>query len=186
MANPDSKHFLTHDVFTYITSVADPDKSKDTSSFIPRNVTLGDTVFYSKGFAILQNLQSIKTIPGVDFGPDDSATIATLKVYAKTSSTYTIRPILINKGGEHFSQPDTLLPESLVIELQKANGKNAEIGIKESDALLQYVTLKAYKFPFIVVLWLGTIIMVIGFMMSVVRRVRLNKSAVPSKGKLNT
>ncbi|MBD0333324.1 MAG: cytochrome c biogenesis protein CcsA, partial [Chitinophagaceae bacterium] len=33
MANPDAKHYWNHDVFTYITSLPDPDKNKDTSSF---------------------------------------------------------------------------------------------------------------------------------------------------------
>ena len=97
-----------------------------------------------------------------------------MKVMAKTSSVYTIRPILINKGGVAFSQPDTLMPESLVIQLQKVNGKKAEVGIKETDSILQYVTLKAYKFPFIILLWLGTIIMVIGFLVSMVRRIATN------------
>ena len=175
MANPDSKHYLTHDIFTYITSLPDPDKTKDTASFIPRKVKVGDTLFYSKGFAILEDLQSIKNIPGADFGPNDSASVATIKVMAKTSSTYTIKPILIAKGGSFFAQPDTLIPENLVLQLQKVDGQKAELGVKESDTLMQYVTLKAYKFPFILVLWLGTIIMVIGFVISMLRRIETNR-----------
>ncbi|HEU0063701.1 MAG TPA: cytochrome c biogenesis protein CcsA [Flavisolibacter sp.] len=174
MANPDSKHYFTHDVFTYITSLADPQKAKDTTSFTSHQISIGDTLFYSKGFIILEDLQSVKSIPGVDFKETDSATVANMKVMAKTSSMYTIRPILINKGGVAFSQPDTLMPESLVIQLQKVNGKKAEVGIKETDSILQYVTLKAYKFPFIILLWLGTIIMVIGFLISMLRRVATN------------
>lgn len=175
MANPDSKHYLTHDIFTYITSLPDPDKTKDTSSFIPRNVKVGDTVFYSKGFAILEDLKSVKNIPDPSFGPTDSATIATVKVMAKTSSIYTTKPILINKGGALYAQPDTVLAESLIFQLQKVNGNSAELGIKESDALLQYVTLKAYNFPFIILLWMGTIIMVIGFLVSMRRRMLTNR-----------
>ena len=115
-------------------------------------------------------------IPGVDFTAQDSATIANLKVFAKTSSIYTIKPILIAKGGIDYVQPDTLMPESLVIQLQKVNGNKAEIGVKETDSVLQYLTLKAYKFPFIILLWLGTIIMVIGFVISMFRRITVNKA----------
>ena len=35
---------------------------------------------------------------------------------------------------------------------------------------MRYITLKAYKFPYINVLWLGTIVMVIGFLMSMFYR----------------
>ena len=45
-----------------------------------------------------------------------------------------------------------------------------ELQVKESNTLMQYVTLKAYKFPFINVLWAGTIIMVIGFFISAMNR----------------
>jgi Cytochrome c biogenesis factor len=176
MANPDSRHYLTHDIFTYITSLADPQKAKDTASFRSHSISIGDTIFYSRGFVILQSLQSVHKIPGVDFTAQDSATIANLKVFAKTSSIYTIKPILIAKGGTDYIQPDTLMPESLVIQLQKVNGNKAEIGVKETDSVLQYLTLKAYKFPFIILLWFGTIIMVIGFVISMFRRITVNKA----------
>ena len=86
MANPDSRHYLTHDIFTYITSLADPQKAKDTTSFKPHDIKIGDTVFYSRGFLVLQSLQSVHKIPGVEFTQEDSATVANLKIFAKTSS----------------------------------------------------------------------------------------------------
>ena len=181
MANPDSRHYLTHDIFTYITSLADPDKAKDTSSFRPVTMYIGDTAYYSKGYAVLEDIESIKNIPGVNFGPNDSASVATVKVYAKTTSTYTIKPILINKAGESFLQPDTLIPESIVFQLQKVDQKKAILGIKESDTILPYLTLKAYKFPFILLLWLGTIIMVIGFFISMFRRIETNREIKKAK-----
>ncbi len=75
-----------------------------------------------------------------------------------------------------MAYPDTVTAESLVLQLQKVNSSSVEIGIKESDSIMQYVTLKAYKFPFINLLWLGTILMVTGFGMSMVRRVQMNRN----------
>jgi cytochrome c-type biogenesis protein CcmF len=37
---------------------------------------------------------------------------------------------------------------------------------------MQYVTLKAYKFPFINLLWAGTLIMVLGFFISMFNRLQ--------------
>jgi cytochrome c-type biogenesis protein CcmF len=107
----------------------------------PQELSVGDTVFYSKGFAVLEDLESHKNIPGAGMGPDDSASVATVKVLAKTGSVYTIKPILITKGGAAFNQPDTVTAESLIVQLQKVSG-NAELGIKENEALLEYITLK--------------------------------------------
>ncbi|NTS41564.1 cytochrome c biogenesis protein CcsA [Flavisolibacter sp. BT320] len=170
MANPDSKHYWDHDIFTYITSLPDPEKNKDTSSFNTVNTQIGDTVFYSKGYAIVEDVSSFRNIPNVQLSANDSASVATLKFYAKTGSVYTGRPILINKDGGAFPQPDTLTAENLIVQLQKVDGQKLELGVKESDALMQYVTLKAYIFPFINLVWAGTILMTIGFLISMFYR----------------
>jgi cytochrome c-type biogenesis protein CcmF len=184
MANPDAKHYFTHDIFTYITSLPDPSKNQDTSSFQPVTRKVGDTIFYSKGFMILEDLKTVRDIPNAGFGPNDSASVATVKVMAQSKSIYTIRPILVNKGGISYVQPDTLTAESVVLQLQKANGNVAELGIKESVPM-QYVTLKAYKFPYIIILWGGTVIMVIGFFISMLYRREKKKVIKKDRGVRN-
>lgn len=180
MANPDARHYWNHDIFTYITSLPDPEKNKeDTTKFKTITASVGDTVFYSKGFAVVEELTSKNNIPNAGFSPNDSASIAKLKIFAKSESIYTIEPLLINKSGTLMPYPDTVTAENLVVQLQKVNGeKGVELGIKESDSIMQYVTLKAYKFPYINILWLGTLVMFIGFIMSMVRRIQLNRNAL--------
>jgi cytochrome c-type biogenesis protein CcmF len=119
----------------------------------------------------------------VEFGANDSASVATIKVISKTSSIFTIKPTVINLKGTVFAQPDTVLQESLVMQLQKVDGKKITLGVKESDAIMQYVTLKAYKFPFINLLWLGTLIMVLGFMISMAWRIQGNRKKTSGKEK---
>jgi cytochrome c-type biogenesis protein CcmF len=62
-----------------------------------------------------------------------------------------------------------------MIQLNKFDGKQAEIGIKDPNTVTQYLTLKTLKFPFINLLWLGTIIMAVGFVISLVRRIQLSQ-----------
>jgi cytochrome c-type biogenesis protein CcmF len=175
MANPDAKHYWTYDIFTYITSLPDPTKNQDTATFKSVNTKVGDTVWYSKGFAVVKGVQSFRNIPGVELVATDSASMATLEVFAKTGSRYESKPILINKGGDSFMQTDTITAEALVLQLNKVNGQALELGVKESDAVMQYVTLKAYKFPFINLVWGGTILTVIGFLISMVYRRQQSK-----------
>jgi cytochrome c-type biogenesis protein CcmF len=105
----------------------------------------------------------------------DSASVVTLDVFAKTGSRYESKPILINRAGQSFTETDTLAAESLVLQLNKVDGQNIELGLKESDAVMQYVTLKAYKFPFINLVWGGTILTLIGFLVSMFYRRQQSK-----------
>jgi len=40
---------------------------------------------------------------------------------------------------------------------------------------MDYITMKAYKFPFINLLWAGVLITAIGIIISMVRRIQLNR-----------
>ena len=44
------------------------------------------------------------------------------------------------------------------------------------DTMIDFVTLKAYIFPYINLVWIGLIIMAIGLVMSMVRRADLSKT----------
>ena len=175
MANPASKHYWDHDVFTYITSLPNPDKNKDTAQFQNKLMKEGDSLFYSKGFIILEKLVSKDHIPNQGFSPEDVATVATFKIHSQNNSTYTAAPLLINQNGNLFSLPDTVTSENIILRINKIENDKVETGIKESNTVMQYVTLKAYKFPFINILWLGIIITATGIIISMVRRIQLNR-----------
>jgi cytochrome c-type biogenesis protein CcmF len=178
MANPSSRHYLDHDVFTYITALPDPSKNKDTASFISKSMQVNDTVFYSKGYFVLERLISKDNIPTGGFDPDDVATVATIKVFSHNGTSYTSEPLLINRKGNLFAYPDTVTAESLIFRINKLEPENrVELGIKESNAVMEYITLKAYKFPFINILWLGVIITVAGMIISMARRISLNRKS---------
>ena len=170
MANPDAKHYWNYDVFTYITSLPDPEKAEDTASFKPVDLHVGDTTFYSNGYLVLEDIKSGRNVPGFDLGPNDSVSVASIKVTSKNATSYTTNALLVNQAGGAFPYPDTVMSESLVLQLQKVQGSEVQLGIKESNAILKYVTLKAYKFPFINLVWAGTILMIFGFFISAVHR----------------
>ncbi|MBP9104348.1 MAG: cytochrome c biogenesis protein CcsA [Chitinophagaceae bacterium] len=179
MSNPDARHYWNHDVFTYITSISNPDKTKDTTTFRPKDLKPGDTLFYSSGFIIYKNLNKKEDLPVDLFGKDGSLYEANLKVHSKTGSLYSIAPKLAMAKGNEMAVPDTVLAESIVLQLEKVNpDKSITLGIKESNAVMDYITLKAYKFPYIRLLWFGVVITAIGIIISMVRRIRLNRENV--------
>jgi len=179
MANPGSKHYWDHDVFGYITSMTDQSKNQDTSSFIPKTMKVGDTVSFSKkGLIILEGIKSFDSLPVDVFGENGKLYEARLKVYPdgmKPEEIYFSAPRLAIAKGNLLSVPDTL-SSGAMIQLNMSDGKQAEIGIKVPNTVTQYLTLKTLKFPFINLLWLGTIIMAVGFVVSMVRRIQLSRN----------
>lgn len=177
MSNPDARHYWSHDVFTYITSISNPDREKDTSSFRSHVLKPGDSLFYSNGFMILQEIKERDSLPAEIFGENGKLFEAPVKIFSKTGSIYTVTSRLAFAKGQIMSLPDTLSAESLILQLQKADNKSVEIGVRESGAVMKYVTIKAYKFPFIRFLWGGVIITAIGILMSMYQRIRLNRTS---------
>jgi cytochrome c-type biogenesis protein CcmF len=179
MANPDSRHYWDHDVFTYITALPNPDKNKDTASFRTKQLRPGDSLFYSRGYIVLQEVKDRDSLPKDIFGDSGSLHEAMVKVYSKTGSVFSSVPRLAVAKGNSIAWPDTVTAEGLILDLQKVNpDKSINLGIKESSSVLDYITLKAYKFPFINVLWLGVVIMVLGIIISMVRRIELNQKSL--------
>ena len=158
--------------------MTDQSKNQDTSSFQARAMKIGDSVKYGKGFMILEDVRSIDSLPIDIFGADGKLYEARLRVYPDMSKLTEVNfstPRLAIAKGNSLNVPDTL-SSGTMIQLNKSDGKQIEIGVKVPSNLTQYLTLKALKFPFINLLWLGTVIMAIGFVISIVRRIQISRA----------
>ena len=177
MANPDSKHYLHKDVFTYITSLPNKEKNKDTATFRDHKIQPGDTVFYSQGFMVLDKVGRNITRKNISYEATDSVFAASLTVYAKDSSKYTAEPMLILRGNNIMPMADTVISQSLILAFKGADADGINLGVKESNAILEYVTLKAYQFPAINVLWLGILVMTFGFLLASWNHIQKNRKS---------
>jgi cytochrome c-type biogenesis protein CcmF len=107
----------------------------------------------------------------------DTVLAADITVISKDGRLYKSRPGFRLKGNMLDILPDTVMSQSLVFSLIRPGNldkKEVEIGIKESSAMLDFITLKVYEFPWINVLWIGILVMMIGFTLAIIRRVKLN------------
>lgn len=177
MANPDSKHYLHKDVFTYITSLPNKEKNKDTSSFKEHKIKPGDTIFYSQGFMVLDNVGRDIKRKNIPYEPTDSVFAASLTIYSKDSSRYGAEPLLILRGNNIMPVADTVISQSLVLAFSGAEADGIKLGVKESNSVLDYVTLKAYQFPMINVLWFGILFMTFGFLLASWNHIQKNRKA---------
>jgi len=111
-----------------------------------------------------------------------------MTIIAKDGRQYKAMPAIALKNNSLRNVPDTVIAQSLIIRFNKladAGADKIEIGIKEDKSIQDIITLKVYEFPFINILWLGIVIMVLGFIVSIVQRVRSSVRGRPASVKNN-
>ncbi len=174
MANPSSQHYWNHDVFTYVSSFYKPDGKNDTAQFKPNLLSTNDTVFYGKGYITIEKLAAKDHLPVAGFNKSDMGYTASVKVQELNGPSYSSDLLLIrNKENVLFQSQDTIMSQGLVLRLDDVRDGKVTIGVKESNDVLEYLTLKAYKFPYINLVWGGVIFLVIGCVISMWRRIAL-------------
>lgn len=173
-SNPDTKSYLGKDVFTYI-SYAINNKQEDTAQFSIKEMEEGDTTFYSNGIIILNRVVKNPDNEKYHFKPTDAALMADITLISKDSMHYSASPLIqIDQFGVNQID-DTVYAQNIYLKFAGVtDNKKIKIGIKESDKIIEYVTLKAYVFPYINLVWLGLIIMAIGIIMSAIKRAKLS------------
>ena len=173
-ANPAAKHYWYKDIFVYITSFQE-NNHDDTVTFRNRQIRQGDTLFYGNGMMVLNKVLKNPATLQNKYKPDETAVFLDMTIIAKDGRRYPIQPGLALKGQELRTITDTVQSQSLVIKFNRVLDEktgNLEIGVKESGAITDLITLKVYEFPMINILWLGVVIMVIGFVLAVIQRVK--------------
>jgi cytochrome c-type biogenesis protein CcmF len=141
-------------------------------------MNIGDSVFYSKGYFVLNRIEKNPQNERFHFSPSDTALVADLTVYANDGTKYTAYPALTIQNRQLNFINDTIAAQNLYLNFSGiADGNKFKINSKETDRLTDFITLKAYLFPYINLVWLGLVIMSVGFVVSLVNRVRASKPA---------
>jgi cytochrome c-type biogenesis protein CcmF len=175
-ANPAAQHYWYKDIFVYITSFQENDH-EDTISFRNREVKAGDTLFYGNGLMILNKVLVNPIELKTKYADNETALFLDMTVISKDGRRYPVKPGIALKGMELRNITDTVQAQSLVLKFNKVIDQKTgklEIGVKESASITDLITLKVYEFPMINILWLGVIIMVVGFIMSIIQRVKIS------------
>ena len=177
-SNPDTKNYLTHDVFTYISYALNPDATEDTASFKINEMAEGDTLYYSKGYMVLNQVIKNPTTNKFNIPVNGPAVSAEITITSKENNTYRAAPMIIIDSFGINQIDDTVYAQNLFVKFAGVSSDQTKmkIGVKESSSMIDFVTLKAYIFPYINLVWVGLIIMAIGLVMSMIQRAGLSKS----------
>ncbi len=179
-SNPDTKSYLHKDIFTYVSYAVNKtsDVVDDTAKFTQVSMNFGDTAFYSNGIFVLDtvinNPNAAKTADG---GIPQFALTAKISITSKDNKHFHANPMLTLIDSNFINHiDDTVYAQNLYVRFMGVDdNKKVLIGIKESDKLIDYVTVKAFIFPMINLVWLGLVIMAAGIILSMLQRGNFSK-----------
>ncbi|MDR3679576.1 MAG: cytochrome c biogenesis protein CcsA [Flavipsychrobacter sp.] len=184
VANPASKHYLTKDIFTYVTSVIDPSKRTDTSTYKSYMVHKGDSIFIDNEYIVFKGFNADIKDPRYTAQQGDIAVAAQLGLYNYDGPVQDMNPIYLIRNQYESTIDDTAKKLGIYVRFAKVipAQQTAEIQVRQTNPKDDYIVLKALQFPYINVLWLGVIIMVLGFFISLYNRATAKTVVVSIKG----
>jgi len=187
VSSPDIKHYLFSDLYTHVNmsnaitydedaQAAGHDEADDDKKYDPPVVytlAVGDTIPFREGYVIYKGLAQIDHIENIPFENGDIALGAKMEVVSH-GKTNEVEPVfMIKKNGEAFDFARKADDAGLKFRLTKIipDKKKAEITFyQQPEGQRKYIVMRAIQFPDINFLWSGTIIMVIGILLSIFRR----------------
>ncbi|MCJ8209890.1 cytochrome c biogenesis protein CcsA [Mucilaginibacter sp. RS28] len=186
VSSPDTKHYLFHDLYTHITMApiksdldaagddehTEEDDNKNYDAPVAHTVTVGDTIRFREGFMILKGLQKEAHVQNIPLKDKDVAVSAMLEIQSH-GQTYKAQPIYMIKDGNVFDFSRKVDEAGLKLRFTKIVPEQNKFEItvyQQPESKKPYIVMRAINFPYINFFWSGTIIMVIGFLLSIFRR----------------
>lgn len=182
IASPDTKHYLTNDIYTHITSAAEKKEqhedheghTEEENYKAPRivNLKVGDTIHTSSGILTVKPLNSKPVVRDLKIAPGDLAVGLPLEVDV-SGKIYKMEPLFLVKGNNTFDFARKIDELGLRVRFTKIIPEQDKFEVmvyEKPQQAKDWLVFKSIEFPFINLYWVGTIVMVVGFFMSILRR----------------
>jgi cytochrome c-type biogenesis protein CcmF len=170
-SNPDTKNYLDKDVFTYISFALSDQMNRDTGAFHIMEVKPGDTAFYDQGYVILDQVIRNPDNEKYHFNSGDVAMAADVRIFDKDGKMIKAQPAIQVDNFGIVNLDDTLYAQNMFVRFAGVDTSGRiKLGVKTSNGIIDFVTVKAYVFPWINLVWLGLVIMALGVMLSMLQR----------------
>lgn len=171
IASPDIQKFLAKDLYTHVSAVIPPDEERKWNTSKQFSL-MKDSVFKLDPYTIkLKAVERLFSVPGVQLNDGDVAIKVVLEtVFMPTGFVEEIDCFFAIRNNTPESLPEISSDLGLRIQLLTINPKNGLFTFDGRIGQRDYVILKVVEKPLINILWLGTILMSIGFVIAIRRR----------------
>jgi len=180
VVNPDTRHYLTKDIFTHITfeSSMENFEEKEFDNFKTDTVSIGQT-FTTDDANRQLTLRKINVL-------SNPSEVEKLHLQAEIvintiGDTFIARPEFISEDKIRIKESVIeqagvmVVMDRIISDKDKPGEMKFIITSATRRPKLEYIILKAIEFPYINLLWGGTVIMVFGFCLAIIQRFKESK-----------
>ncbi|MEL6537438.1 MAG: cytochrome c biogenesis protein CcsA [Bacteroidota bacterium] len=170
--SPDVKRVWDRDLYTHITNMPDPDAEKEWSETDSSWLAIGNQFFLNDYVAVFRGMQQVSEIPGVRLREGDLAIQAEIEVFGQNpeAASNTLRPVYLIRDSRVRMIPDVNEGLGVKVSLMAIDPEQGRSLIGTNTTQKNWIILEAQEKPLINVLWLGTLVLVIGMGIAVFRR----------------
>jgi cytochrome c-type biogenesis protein CcmF len=177
LPNPDTRHYLTYDVYTHITSLPKPvSDSINWKNVKEYPIEKGDSIRTANGTVIFTGVEQSD---GKSIGLKNTTLAKALLTIKQGNNQLSAAPIFGINSNTYFSIREEVAEAGLrfgfEIRPTESDKPMAVLEIAETTPQPKFIVMKGIVFPYINLLWLGTILMVVGFGIATWNRLELKR-----------
>ncbi|WP_375417877.1 cytochrome c biogenesis protein CcsA [uncultured Hymenobacter sp.] len=169
LASPALLRFWDHDIYSYISATPDPRKEKQWGEEKEHVLAVGDTIFLNDYFAVFRAIEPAHETAGLNLKKGDLALQADMIVSGEQRQ-YHVHPVFVVRDRLVGVVADEVDDLGIRLSLKQIDPVKGKFTFGVSTTQKDYVILKAMEKPFINLLWSGTLLMALGFGLSLRQR----------------
>ena len=170
VTSPDIKRQWNRDIYSYVSVSPTVEEDVDWGEKEEVKLRIGDRFFVNDYVAEFKGLERADKVNFLELGPNDVAVKASIVLYGEDNTQYLAEPLYIIKDNNVGKQPDVVKELASKITLESIDPDNGSVTLGLNATQKEFIIIKALEKPHINVLWIGTLVMVVGFIIALQRR----------------
>jgi cytochrome c-type biogenesis protein CcmF len=170
LPSPDISRGITRDLYTHVSSAMNRASEPSWKDPEEVRVKIGQQFFVNDYVAVLEKVERVTTIEGLALEDTDVAVKAMVRIQGE-HDTYYSEPVFVIKDQKEVGRIAYEVGDlGVKIALLNIHPETNEFTFGLSGRQKDWVIIKAMEKPYINVLWLGTGLLMVGFLMAMRRR----------------
>jgi cytochrome c-type biogenesis protein CcmF len=171
LASPDIYRTVTADLYTHVSSVMNPTEGEEWSAMEQMKIKLGQEFFANDYVAVLESVDRVFNVLGVEITDQDVAVKAKIRLQGEKGE-YVVEPTFLIRDKMAGRISDDIKDLGVRVTLMNIHPETNQFTLGIETRQKDWVVIKALEKPFINLLWIGTLVLLLGFGVAMTRRVR--------------
>ncbi len=167
--SPDINRTPAADLYTHVRVYPDPEQELTWSKTDTVELQLGQTFFVNDYTARFKAMEPLRELAGFELGPGDIAVKAILEIQGEFE-TYIAEPIYVIKDRMAGKIPDVVNDIASKFTILSISPTTNSFFFALNTTQKDWIIMEAVEKPWINILWIGTFLMVFGFVIAIMRR----------------